>query len=176
MTHTPNITVFTADDIREHLPALSSLLRDCVLAGASISFVVPFEHADAQVFWQDNVLPAVQHGTRILLVAQHAGEIGGSVQLDYDTPPNQPHRAEVRKLMVHPRFRRLGIAKALMQQIEAMAGQIGRHLLVLDTRSGSEAEPLYTALGYTTVGVIPGYAKDAMGDDLHSTTVMYKQL
>ena len=173
---THSISQFTADDIATHRPALASLLRDCVLAGASINFIAPFDLNQASAFWQHKVEPGVLKGTLILLVARDEGEWTGSVQLDYDTPPNQPHRAEVRKLMVHPAFRRKGIARQLMQQIEAISAALGRTLITLDTRTGSEAEPLYTALGYLTVGQIPGYALDVDGAGLHGTTLMYKQL
>lgn len=179
-TQASTITVFTASDLESHLPALTRMLQDCVAAGASISFLMPFPAEQAEAFWRGNVLPALQSGTRSLLVALQDGQLAGSVQLDYDTPPNQPHRAEVRKLMVHPQFRRLGIAKALMRQLETLAGELNRTLLTLDTRSGSEAEPLYIGLGYQVVGQIPDYALDApeseAGRGLHATTIMYKQL
>ncbi|WP_241114278.1 GNAT family N-acetyltransferase, partial [Achromobacter insuavis] len=98
-------------------------------------------------------------------------------QLDCDTPPNQPHRAEIRKLLVHPDFRRRGIARELMQAAEAAAVTAGRSLITLDTRTGDNAEPLYTSLGYRTVGVIPGFARDARDPNrLDGTTIMYKPL
>jgi ribosomal protein S18 acetylase RimI-like enzyme len=138
--------------------------------------VLPYSEADSEAFWSSNVLPAVRSGRRVLLVAYKDGRIAGSGQLDYDTPPNQPHRAEVRKLLVHPDFRRLGLAKALMAKLEHLAKELGRSLITLDTRTGDKAEPLYGALGYTTAGVIPGYCRDPFEDRLDSTTVMYKAL
>jgi hypothetical protein len=98
------------------------------------------------------------------------------VQLDYNTPPNQPHRAEVTKLMVHPEARRGGIARALMAALEHRATALGRSLITLDTRTGDMAEPLYTSLGYQTVGVIPGYCRDTIEDRYDPTTIMYKTL
>ena len=170
------ITTFSADDIERHVGELGALLHAVVHAGASINFVLPFGQSDAEAFWIAKVLPAVQGGTRLMFVARKGGRIAGSVQLGTDTPPNQPHRAEVTKLMVHPDFRRQGIAKALMADLEGHAGQLGRSLITLDTRTGDMAEPLYASLGYRTVGVIPGYCRDPFEDRLDSTTIMYKTL
>jgi ribosomal protein S18 acetylase RimI-like enzyme len=171
------ISMFTANDIGDHVCELGALLHACVYAGASISFVLPFTTDDSEAFWCNNVLPVVRNGTRVLLVARQNGRIVGSVQLDYDTPPNQPHRAEVRKLLVHPAFRRQGIAKALMVELERLASCLGRSLITLDTRTGDKAEPLYASLGYKTVGVIPGYSRDPINKDhLDPTTIMYKNL
>jgi ribosomal protein S18 acetylase RimI-like enzyme len=118
----------------------------------------------------------VRDDTRLLLVARQGNRIAGSVQLDSDTPPNQPHRAEVRKLLVHPDFRRHGLARALMAEVERLAGRLGRSLITLDTRTGDKAEPLYASLGYKTAGIIPGYCLNPFEDRLDSTTVMYKAL
>lgn len=173
---TPTISIFSADDIASHVRELGALLHACVHAGASINFVLPFTEDDSEAFWSKKVLPKVRDGARVLLVAQISGRVAGSVQLDYDTPPNQPHRAEVSKLMVHPDFRRQGIARALMAELERLASQLGRSLITLDTRTGDAAEPLYTSLGYKTAGVIPGYCRDPFEDRLDSTTIMYKAL
>jgi ribosomal protein S18 acetylase RimI-like enzyme len=170
------ISIFTADDIAGHLRELGALLRACVHDGASISFVLPFPAEDSEAFWRDHVLPGVLEGTRLLLVARESGRIVGSVQLDYDTPPNQAHRAEVRKLLVDPDFRRQGIGRALMAEVERQASQLGRSLITLDTRTGDKAEPLYASLGYKTAGVIPGYCRDPVVDRFDSTTIMYKVL
>jgi ribosomal protein S18 acetylase RimI-like enzyme len=170
------ISIFSADDIAGHVRELGALLHACVHDGASISFVLPFTADDSEAFWSQNVRPGVLDGTRLLLVARKGGRIAGSVQLDYDTPPNQPHRAEVRKLLVHPEFRRQGIAQALMAKLERTASQMGRSLITLDTRTGDKAEPLYASLGYKTAGVIPGYCRDPFEDRLDSTTIMYKVL
>ena len=120
------------------------------------------------------MLPGLQGGGLVLLAAEADGRLAGSVQFDTDTPPNQPHRAEVRKLMVHPDFRRRGIAKSLMADLERRAAAMGRTLLTLDTRTGDFAEPLYASLGYVTAGTIPGYCRDTFLDRLDSTTIMYK--
>jgi ribosomal protein S18 acetylase RimI-like enzyme len=170
------ISILSADDVADHVGALGALLHACVHDGASIGFVLPFTLEDSEEFWSKKVLPAVRGGARLLLAARCGGRIVGSAQLDTDTPPNQPHRAEARKLLVHPDFRRQGIARALMAELERLASRLGRSLITLDTRSGDPAEPLYASLGYKTVGVIPGYCRDPFEDRLDSTTVMYKAL
>lgn len=162
--------------IAARLPQLAELLHACVHDGASIGFILPFSRQDSGHFWTGNVLPAVARGVRRLIVAQVDGELAGAVQLDWDTPPNQAHRAEVRKLLVHPAYRRRGIARQLMQAVEAHARALPRSLLTLDTRTADHAEPLYASLGYQAAGVIPGYALAPEGGSLDATTVMYKQL
>ncbi len=165
----------SADQARDLLPGLGALLQACVQDGASVSFVLPYTQEDAQAFWRDKVLPSLAAGKASLLVAMQDGRVAGSVQLDCDTPPNQPHRAEIRKLLVHPDFRRRGIARRLMQDAEKLAVEQGRSLITLDTRTGDSAEPLYGSLGYVTVGVIPGFARDARDPSrLDGTTIMYK--
>jgi len=178
MTTDTAITVatFSAVDIAGHLGELGLLLHACVHDGASIGFILPYTTDDSQAFWSRKVLPAVRDGSRVLLVARAGERITGSVQLNYDTPPNQYHRAEVSKLLVHPEIRRRGIARALMAELELLARQLGRSLLTLDTRTGDAAEPLYTSLGYRTAGVIPGYCRDPFEDRLDPTTIMYKRL
>jgi len=162
MTKDPRtvISTFSADDIASHVRELGALLHACVHAGASVGFVLPFTQDDGEAFWWSKVLPAVRDGRRLLLVGQKCERVAGSVQLGYDTPPNQPHRAEVSKLLVHPDFRRQGIAKALIAEVERRASRLGRRLITLDTRTGDKAEPLYTSLGYQTAGVIPGWSLD----------------
>ncbi|POZ63671.1 GNAT family N-acetyltransferase [Chromobacterium alticapitis] len=158
------------------LPELAELLRACVHDGASIHFVLPFSLEQAAAFWRDKTLPGVASGGRVLLAALLDGRLAGSAQLDCDTPPNQPHRAEVCKLMVHPDCRRQGVARALMREIEIQARNRQRALLTLDTASGDKAEPLYLSLGYQEAGHIPGYAWDGRGEKLQGTTLMYKTL
>lgn len=171
------LTLLTADAAAAAIPELATLLHACVQGGASVSFVLPYTHDDAQAFWRRKVLPGVESDAVKLWVARVDGRIAGSVQLDVDTPPNQPHRAEVRKLLVHPDFRRLGIARRLMHEVEDMARRLHRSLLTLDTRTGDSAEPLYASLGYQTVGVIPGFARDPLDPaKVDGTTIMYKQL
>ena len=172
----PSLHLFTATDIRDRLPELGALLQACVHDGASIGFILPFDMAASQAFWTENVLPAVTRGVRLLLVAEVEGKLAGAVQLDWDTQPNQAHRAEVRKLLVAPALRRRGIARWLMQAVEAQARALPRSLLTLDTRSGDHAEALYLSLGYVAAGSIPAYALAPAGDRLDATTILYKQL
>lgn len=170
------LAVLDADDIARHIEDLAELVHACVHDGASIGFILPHSRADSVAFWRDKVAPAVQEGRRLLLIAWRDGRIAGSVQLDYDTPANQPHRAEIRKLLVHPDFRRQGIARQLMAEIESHAVALGRSLLTLDTRTGDSAEPLYRSLGYQTTGIIPNYCRDTFTERLDATTIMYKTL
>lgn len=173
---TAAITALSYQDAQARLPELACLLHACVHDGASISFVLPFSMTEAETFWTTKVFPSLRAGGTILLVAEADDCIAGSVQLDHDTPPNQPHRAEVRKLLVHPDFRRRGIGKALMADLEHRAQEMGRSLLTLDTRTGDKAEPLYTSMGYETAGIIPDFCRDTVSDRLDPTTIMYKAL
>jgi len=171
-----SIRILCATEIADRLAALSVLLHDCVHDGASIGFILPFDRAASDRFWLHNVLPAVERGVRLLLVAEIGGQLAAAVQLDWDTPPNQAHRAEVRKLLVAPAFRRRGLARQLMEQLEVQVLRGPRRLLTLDTRSGDHAQPLYASLGYQVAGSIPAYALAPAGDRLDATTIMYKQL
>jgi hypothetical protein len=170
------ITQCSASELATEATELGMLLHACVQDGASIGFVQPFTVSDGQAFWSASVLPALLAGQRSVLVARVGGRLAGSVQLDYDTAPNQAHRAEVRKLLVHPHYRRQGLARALMAELERHAAQLGRPLLTLDTRSGDTAEPLYLSLGYQSAGSIPGYARAPDQDRLDATSIMYKVL
>jgi len=170
------IARFSVEEIASHVGELGALLNACVHDGASVNFVLPHTQSDSEAFWIRKVIPHARDGGLAVLVARQNGRIAGSVQLDHDTPPNQVHRAEVRKLLVHPDFRRRGIGKALMTEAERLASDLGRSLITLDTRTGDKAEPLYQSLGYTVAGVIPGYCRDPFEDRLDATTIMYKVL
>jgi GNAT superfamily N-acetyltransferase len=156
--------------------SLGAVLLACVEAGASVNFILPFDLADAVSFWAEKICPGVAAGGRRLLVARSEGRIVGTVHVDLATPPNQRHRAEVSKLLVHPDSRRRGIARQLMLAIEALARAEGRSLLTLDTVTGGAAEPLYASLGYIRAGVIPGYALAPDGGTFDATSLMFKQL
>src|SRR5579883_2272969 len=143
------------DDLR----SLAAVLHACVHAGASVSFVLPFSIEEAERYWREQVVPILELGQRCLLVARVNGQICGTVQLLLNTPPNQPHRAEVAKLLVHPEARRQGLARRLMLALEELAATHQRMLLTLDTRTGDAAEPLYLSLGYQVAGIIPDYAR-----------------
>jgi GNAT superfamily N-acetyltransferase len=154
--------------------ALADLLIDCVEGDASVSFMHPLSRGRAVAFWQ-HVARGVAAGQRALLVADDARGICGTVQLILDLPENQPHRADLAKMLVHRRARRQGLGTALMRAAEATARQCGRTLLVLDAVTGGEAARLYERLGWVRVGDIPGYALMPRGG-LCSTTVYYRDL
>ena len=144
-------------DVREQLDALAAVLHDCVAGGASVSYMAPFSPEDARSAFAGFVAEAEQ-GRRLILGAFVAGELVGTVQVILTLPPNQPHRGEIAKLLVHREARGRGIAQLLMEQAEAEARAEGKTLLVLDAVTGGDAARLYARLGWTTVGVIPGYA------------------
>lgn len=153
---------------------LSDVLIDCIDGGASVSFMYPLSPAKAQAFWR-GVAEGVARNERALLVAEDALGIAGTVQLVLDQPENQPHRADLSKLLVHRRSRHQGLGSALMRAAEQLARVCGKSLLVLDTVTGSDAERLYARLGWQRCGVIPGYALQSRGG-LCDTTVFYRTL
>jgi GNAT superfamily N-acetyltransferase len=161
-------------DGHEHLDGLASVLADCVAGGASVSYMAPFSHDDARKAFEAFVADA-ERGGRVLLAALEDGRVVGTVQVVLSTPPNQPHRGDVAKLLVHRSARRRGVAQRLMERAESEARGEGRTLLVLDTVTGDDAERLYARLGWTRVGVIPGYALYPDGRPC-ATTVFYKEL
>ena len=152
---------------------LAELLIDCVDGGASVGFMHPLPLSKAMDFWR-RVAEGVARGERALLVAEDAGGPVGTVQLILDQPENQPHRADLSKMLVHRRARRRGLGAALLRAAESVARDCGRSLLVLDTAS-ADAERLYASLGWQRVGVIPGYALLPQGG-LCDTTVFYRLL
>jgi GNAT superfamily N-acetyltransferase len=157
------------------LEQLCALLIDCVEGGASVSFMLPLTRERAQAFWQ-RVAAGVHHGERALLVAVDAhGAIVGTVQLVLEQPENQPHRADVAKMLVHSNARRQGLGERLMRAAEDTALECGKTLLVLDTVTGGDAERLYTRLGWQRVGSIPGYALWPQGG-LCATTYFYRRV
>ena len=174
---TLTMSSLSAADIEIRLDALAALLQACVADGASINFNLPYSTEDARGFWRRKVLPRMPDGSLIVLVALSGDRIAGSVQLDCDTPPNQPHRADIKKLLVHPDFQRRGIGRRLMTEIERIAADRGRTLLTLDTRTGDKGETLYTSLGFQIAGIIPGYSRDARDPRIvDSATFMFKSL
>lgn len=156
------------------LAGLTDVLTDCVEGGASVSFMLPLSRERALAFWR-RVADGVTAGSRALLVAEDRQGICGTVQLIFDLPENQPHRADLAKMLVHRRARRQGVGAALMRAAEAAARECGKTLLVLDTVTGGDAERLYARLGWTRVGVIPDYALFPQGG-FCSTTVFYRQI
>lgn len=153
---------------------LAALTIDCVDGGASIGFMHPLAPAQARAFWQ-RVAAGVAGGERALLVAEDRSGVVGTVQLIVGQPDNQPHRADLAKLQVHRRARRQGLAEALMRAAEALARDCGKTLLVLDTVTGSDADRLYTRLGWQRVGEIPDFALWPRGGHC-PTTFFYKRV
>lgn len=156
------------------LAGLTDVLIDCVDGGAGVHFLRPLSREKAEAYWR-RVAEGVDAGTRALLLAQDDTGVVGTVQLLLDVPENQPHRADLSKMLVHRRARRRGFGAALLEAAEQLARDEGRTLLVLDTETGGEAERLYARHGWHRVGEIPGYALDPDGG-LVATTVFYKRL
>ena len=153
---------------------LARVLADCVDGGASVSFMAPFGQREAEAFFE-GVAGEVASGKTVLLAAKVDGRIVGTVQLGLDMPPNQPHRGDVKKLLVHRGARKTGLAAVLMQEIENVARRHGRWLLVLDTVEGGDGERVYTRLGWQRTGVIPDYALFPDGS-LCDTVVFWKKV
>jgi GNAT superfamily N-acetyltransferase len=158
------------------IPALADVLLDCVAGGASVGFMHPMPRADAERFWA-KVLDDVGAGERILLVGRESGSgrVVGTVQLIVGQMPNQPHRADVSKMLVHRGARRQGLATGLMRRIEQVARLAGKTVLVLDTAVGGDAESLYERLDWVSVGQIPDYALLPEGG-FCATRIFYKRV
>ncbi|OZI31872.1 GNAT family N-acetyltransferase [Bordetella genomosp. 10] len=164
-----------AGEARALAEALAEVLMDCVAGGASVSFTAPLSKARATQFWM-GVADEVERGNRILLIAESdGGRVAGTVQIVTGQPENQPHRADVSKLLVHRDFRRHGVGSKLMAEVDVVAARSARTVLVLDTETGSDAERLYVRAGWTRAGSIPDYALRPYGG-LAATTYFYKQL
>ena len=155
------------------IEALADVLIDCVEGGASVSFMLPISRETATLFWQD-VAGGVARGERALIVAEDAEGICGTVQLVLAQPENQPHRADLSKMLVHRRARRQGLGGALLQAAETAARECGKTLLVLDTANGT-AERLYERQGWVRVGVVPNFALMPDGAPC-DTTFFYRDL
>lgn len=156
------------------IKALSDVLIDCVEGGASVSFMHPLTRERAAAFWR-RIADGVAAGERALLIAEDAQGVCGTVQLMLAQPENQPHRADLAKMLVHRRARRQGLGAALMRAAEDVARECGKTLLVLDTVTGGDGERLYERLRWERVGVIPNYALMPRGG-FCSTTVFYRKL
>jgi GNAT superfamily N-acetyltransferase len=155
------------------IAALAHLLIDCVEGGASVSFMSPLSFDKAAAFWR-RVAEATARGERALIVAEDSSGIIATVQLILDLPENQPHRADLSKMLVHRRARRQGVGAAVLRAAEEHARELGKSLLVLDTAS-AEAERLYARLGWQRVGIVPDFAL-LPGGGLCDTTFFYRRL
>ena len=154
--------------------ALGGAAGGCGDLGRRVEFLPPLSPDAARAYWQ-RVADSLSHGSCELLLAERDGTLVGAVQLELATQPNARHRAVVRQLLVHSRARRQGIARFLMGELEQLAKNRGRTLLVLDTREGDPAEKLYLRLGYQKAGRIPDFTRGASGL-LEAGTVFYRQL
>jgi len=151
------ISQLDAAGARAAVPALAEVLIDCVERGASVSFMWPLSQEKAEAFWRE-VAEGVARGERLLLAARRDGVVVGTVQLVLNLPENQPHRADLAKMLVHGSVRRQGLGERLVRAAEDAARAAGKTLLVLDAVTGGDGERLYARLGWTRVGVIPDFA------------------
>ncbi|MFD9359976.1 GNAT family N-acetyltransferase [Streptomyces sp. NPDC060031] len=169
------ITPLDATALAAHRDELAELLLAVVADGSSLGFLADLDHAGAAAWW-DSLLPAVEDGSLALWVSRTGpdGRIDGTVSWYRESKPNGRHRAELRKLMVHPAARGRGTARALLAEAEEAAARAGVVLLFLDTETGSGAERVYRSAGWTEAGTIPDYATDPAGR-LRPTTLFYKR-
>ncbi len=163
-----------AEEAKARIAEFVEVIVDCVVGGGSISFMNTITPDEARAFWT-GVFADVAAGGRILIVAENSGRIDGTVQTVFADKPNQPHRGDIAKMMVHRRARGAGLGAKLLAAAEEAGRSHGRWLLVLDTETGKEGERLYARGGWTPVGVIPNYALTPDGA-LCGTTVFYKDL
>jgi len=164
----------TTSKTRRNISSLAEMLYDCVEGGASVSFIWPFSKSAVEDFFQ-KVVEGVESGNRILLAAFIDSKLVGTVQILTALPPNQPHRAEIAKLLVHRAARGQGVGHCLMEEAERQAKLAGKTLLMLDTVTGGDAERLYIGLGWVKAAVIPNFAlfPDGRWCD---TTIFWKAL
>ena len=168
------LRALTAEEAEAALPALGAVLVDAVAGGASVNFMAGFRQDEAETFWRGQI-PLVAEGRRILIVAELDGAIVGTVVVTFAPQPNQPHRADIGKMLVHSAARRRGGGRALLDAAEAAAQAAGRSLLVLDTETDSAGHRLYAACGWIEVGTIPGYALSTDGRP-SGATIFYKTI
>ena len=161
-------------ELPAQLDALADVLADCVAGGASVGFMAPFPHAEARTV-VEGMAAEVEKGNRLLLAAFAGDRLVGTVQVVLALPPNQPHRGEITKLLVHRSARKRGVAEQLMARADTEARAEGKTLLVLDAVTGGDAERLYTRLGWTKVGVVPDFALFPDGR-FCDTTYFFKSL
>ncbi|MFC9328534.1 GNAT family N-acetyltransferase [Kitasatospora sp. NPDC057015] len=170
----PEITRLSAEDFPAAVPDLARLLADTVAGGASLGFLLPFD-AQAAARWWLAQLPSVADGSRTVWVSTGPEGVSGTATLVLEQKPNGRHRGEIVKLMVHRDARGRGLARALLGTAEEAAARAGCTLLLLDTETGSAADLLYQAAGWTGYGVVPDYAADPAGS-LRDCSFYYKRL
>lgn len=168
------IRILDSADTLNALPDLCEVLSDCVNDGASVGFMLPFTPQDGTDFWR-NVAAGIDTGEIIHAVAEVDGVVVGTVQIGLASKPNQPHRGDLMKLLIHRSQRGQGLSRLLMDAVETEAAKRGRNLLVLDTATGSDAEAIYPRFGWQRVGVVPDYALFPDGRYC-GTTIFYKRI
>lgn len=174
MDQTFRLRRLTSGETHAAAPALAAVLADCVDGGASVSFMADMTPSDALAFWTSVAMSQAQDG-RVVIVAEDDAGLFGVVEVIRAGTPNQPHRADVAKMLVHRRGRRRGVGEALMHAAEQAGREMGKTLLTLDTETGGAGERLYARLGWVRVGVIPNYALMPDGAPC-ATTLFYKAL
>ena len=170
-----SIRELDAGEVAARLDELSAILEEAVALGASVNFMAGFSREDGRAYWAAQ-LPGLADGSRRLVVAEAEGLLLGTVMLTFAAQPNAPHRADVGKMLVAASARRLGVGRRLLDRAEEVARAAGRTLLLLDTETGSAAESLYRACGWTPFGVVPAHAFRPDGASLGDTTFFYKVL
>jgi GNAT superfamily N-acetyltransferase len=168
------IRLLNAAEARDSIPDLCEVLADCVNGGASVGFMRPYGIDDAEAYWK-SVAESVATDATLLFAGELAGKVVGTVQVGAAQMPNQPHRGDLKKLLVHRSARGKGIARLLMDAAEREAANRGKTILVLDTATGSDAEAIYPRLGWQRVGIIPDYALWPEGG-FCASTFFYKRV
>lgn len=163
-----------ASEATSRLDELAAILVDAVASGASVNFMAGFDLEGGRAFWRGQI-PGIAAGERLLFVAEQGDRLVGTVVLSLAQQPNQPHRAEIGKMLVHSSMRRRGLGRRLLDTAEGAARELGRHLLILDTEAGSAGDRLYRSCGWTELGTVPGYALTPDGVPA-GATIFYKQL
>ncbi len=171
-----SIVELSHSDIDRHLGDLGRVLQDSVAEGAAIGFMASLTASEAERFWREHVRPGLQSRARRLFAVFVEERLVGTVQLVMGMPTNQPHRAEISKMIVHPDSRRRGLGKALLTEALDAARRADKTLVTLDTRTGDVSERLYRSLGFEQAGIIPDFAYDPYGRARHATTYMYRYL
>jgi GNAT superfamily N-acetyltransferase len=174
MTDPAIIREIGAAEAEARIDELAAILIDAVAQGASVNFLAGFTADEAAAFWRGQI-PGIADGSRHLLIADDGARLIGTVVLTKAPQPNQPHRADIGKMLVLSQARRRGLGRRLLDAAEALARAQGRTLLMLDTHTGSAGEWLYQSAGWTAYGVVPGHALTPDGTPA-STSFFYKQL
>lgn len=163
-----------AAEAERRIAELGVILRDAVEGGASVNFLAGFTQEQAEAFWRGQI-PDIADGGRHLLVAEYDDRVIGTVVLTLAPQPNQPHRADVGKMLVLSAWRRQGLGRRLLDAVEALARAKGRTLLMLDTTTGSSGDLLYSSCGWVQYGIVPGHALSTLGIPT-ATSFYYKEV